>query len=540
MKSESMVISLIGRPNVGKSSLFNRLMHKANKAITHDSPGVTRDRHYGVFVCDEEEVSKECLLVDTGGFYPEKIEENQGNSGKERNADYFFNLMTEHAQLAIDESDLVLLILDVREGLVPFDISIANYLRKKKKKFLAIINKFDSDKQLGEENQFFSLGLSESEIYKVSSAHGLGIHSLRERISLEMNYFKKNISESRELGQGVVPRENVISKLAIVGAPNAGKSTLLNQLVGSKRALVSDIPGTTVDPIEGYFDLYLGPQVKDFDKINERLATEKSEETIESFQEEKESQFVEDDVENQSYWRSIQVVDTAGIRKQKTIKELVESQSVFRALRSISDADIVIFLVDITKGVGHQDRRLIDIALEKGKSIIVCLNKVDLREDLLKDQKTQTEWLLDLRAKISWLNYCDILFLSAKNKKFFKALRRSIIKTILIRKKKISTGELNRAVSNLIEKNSIYVKKSNGARLKVKYVSMVRSDPPTFLFFVNKSKEIPENYRRYLKNGLREEFKLDNTPIHLIFRTGAEMKKRGAAELPVENVDEHR
>ena len=229
-----------------------------------------------------------------------------------------------------------------------------------------------------------------------------------------------------------------------------------------------------------------------------------------------------------SFWRSVQIIDTAGIRKQSSVKELVESQSVFRALRSISESEIVIHLVDVVKGIGRQDRRLIDIAIEKGKSVIVCLNKFDLIQEDLKDEKKKKEWLLDIRAKIPWLNHCDIILLSAKYKKHLKKLKESIKKTVKIRNKKISTGELNRALFELVEKNPITLSGRGTKRFKVKYASVIKMSPPTILMFANRSQGIPDNFRRYLQNGLREYFTLDNTPIHLIFRSGDEDKVKKA------------
>ncbi|MBL6988328.1 MAG: ribosome biogenesis GTPase Der [Bacteriovoracaceae bacterium] len=497
----TMAISLIGRPNVGKSSLFNALMRQAKKAITFDTPGVTRDRHYGIATFDDlhDEDMAETILVDTGGFYPQVIDDTNSN------VDKFFNIMAEHAKLAIAESDLVLFVVDVREGVLPFDQAIADYLRAQKKNFLLIINKYDSDKQMGSESEFYALGCADENMFKTSAAHRLGMGYLRERIhreAIQFNHTQEKKNAYLHFQKGVKPRENVVAKLAIIGGPNAGKSTLLNQLVGAKRALVSDIPGTTVDPIEGYFDLYFGPDAKQLD--------------------DNKSEQVE---QEQSYWRSLKIVDTAGIRKQKKIEDFIESQSVFRSLKSITEADIVLCLVDAVKGIGHQDRRIIDIALEKGKSVIMCVNKIDLLKDKLQTERDKKEWLLDLRDTIPWLDYCDLIPISAKFNKHLKALKNSIKKTILVRRKEIPTGELNRFVNQLVEKHSIVLKKSGGARFRVKYSSMVKKSPPTFLLFSNKSLGVPDNYRRYLQKGLREEFGLYNTPVHLIFRSGTDTDK---------------
>lgn len=611
----SMVISLIGRPNVGKSSLFNRLMKSQHKAMTYDRPGVTRDRHYGIARIDERADidAKDVILVDTGGFYPKGIDENDP-SQKKREANRFFNIMGKHAELAIEESDLVLFVVDVREGALPFDQTIAEFIRAKKRPFWLLVNKYDTDKQAGEEAEFYSLGINPDQLFTISAAHGLGVATFTSALQQQIAKFEDDIRQGHDemdqiqLQRGVTPRENVVSKVALIGAPNAGKSTLLNKLVGSERALVSEIAGTTVDPIEGFFDLFFGPEVealsqKDnfrterlveqyaaFRKNNEKIfqqmveswvfeegsmilndtddlsasdfyvgndepeelegeSEDEDQEELEdgahSFEEQYEQLFENNDEEAfdnldtkeeqetvevtndiGSYWRSLLLVDTAGIRKQKSIKDVIEEQSVYRSLRSISEADIVVYMVDASKGIGHQDRRLLDIALEKGKSVIVALNKFDLLGSKLVDEKAKREWLLDIRSKVPWLAFCDLVPISAKYGKYLTQLKKALKKTVLVRHSPLPTGELNRVLFHLVEKNPVVVKRSGGRRLRLKYSSMIKSDPPTVLLFSNRSKGIPEHYKRYLKNGLREHFCLDNTPIHLIFRTGTDLENR--------------
>lgn len=570
----SMVISLIGRPNVGKSSIFNRLMKRANKAITHDRPGVTRDRHYGIAKFEDlrTDVVKDAILVDTGGFYFEEISGRDDDKNSEKIANKFFNIMTEHAKLAISESDLVLLVVDVREGLIPFDERVASFIRTQGKPFLVLVNKFDHEGLTGEESQFYALGVDEEDLLTVSAEHALGLDHLRKVLHKKISEFEKATSEITALSKGVTPREEVVGRIAIIGAPNAGKSTLLNRLVGGERALVSDIPGTTVDPIEAFFDLFFGKDSKilseeitsksnkllieeyenfrknnqDFiDDFNDAETEEESDDsTSESlalddgeempidqlydrvFNEEEEEAPVAQTKEEGSFWRTIHIVDTAGIRKKAEVTDFVESQSVFRSLRSITESDIVLLMVDATKGMTHQDRRLADIALEKGKSMIVVLNKLDLIKSKLKTPKERKEWLLDLRAYIPWLNFCDLVPVSAKYGEAMSKLKNSIKKTVLVRHKHIGTGELNRAVTELVSRNQIVPKGSRGQFLKVKYAAYIKSTPPTFLLFTNKSKDIPDNYKRYLKNGLRDHFKLHNSPIHLIFRTGTDLDRR--------------
>jgi GTP-binding protein len=624
----SMVISLIGRPNVGKSTIFNRLMRKAHKAITHDKPGVTRDRHYGIASFEEIAHQKkgEAIFVDTGGFYPTKIDENVPKQ-RDQIMNKFFNIMTDQAKTAIRESDLILFVVDSREGVLPYDQMIADYIRKERKPFWVLINKYDTEKQEGEELEFYQLGIGEEEMYKISAEHGLGLLDLKTDLHKEIIKFENlQTQEISSLQKGVTPREKVVGRLSLIGAPNAGKSTLLNLLLGSQRALVSDIPGTTVDPIEGFFDLFFGksaydldeevifakndsllfqqyeefrannPEVYnsltysynleeegtggvpvydeedylssetplyaadeeneaekeiDFDKVlsEEELSKydnevydnifsddlaldnsflkegESSEDFISELEEDSNAE-IKSDENIGSQWRSLHIVDTAGIRRQKSVDGFIEQQSVYRSLRCITESDIVIFMIDATIGISHQDRRLLDIALEKGKSVIVCLNKIDLLKETLPDEKAKKEWIKDLRDTVPWLYYCDLIPISAKYARHVGNLKEVIKKTVLIRNRSIGTGVLNRYVYQLIENHPVAIKKSGGKRFKVKYASMLKSNPPTFLLFTNLSKGIPDNYTSYLKNGLRKEFDLSNTPVHLIFRTGEDLAKR--------------
>ncbi len=603
-----MVVSIIGRPNVGKSTIFNRLMRKQYLAMTHDQPGVTRDRHYGIMVMEEErdgETKKEeLILVDTGGFYPEKIDIDPKK--KKNNVDPFFNIMAEHAKLAIDESDLVLFVVDVREGLLPFDEMIMTHIRGAKKPVWLLINKFDTEKQEGDQYDFYNLGLEEDQMLNMSAEHNRGFHDLREKLfSLAISFgeSEKAKEEAEYLQRGVRPRHDVVSSVAIIGAPNAGKSTLLNCLVGAQRALVSEIAGTTVDPIEGYIDLYFGPDVEmlstmenPFRKDSETIFEEmkelaqdgkivdyslKDEEdlTLEEqkiyveFGQESEHAFEKDDEEvmnskdfdfdesivEEDYfteksimkeieqgwnapasepvadiehiahvnrWRSVKLVDTAGIRKSKLVEGFIETQSVYRSLRSISESDIVLFMVDSTLGITHQDRRLLDIALEKGKSLIICLNKIDLLRETFSDVKKKKDWLQDLQDTVPWLGFCQLITISAQKNRNINYLREAMKRTIVIRNRKIPTSQLNRCLTVLTDTNPVMVRKTNGIRFKVKYASMLKSSPPTFLLFSNKSQGIPENYKRYLINGIRKEFSLTNTPVHLIFRTSSDIERR--------------
>jgi GTP-binding protein len=621
-QNRSFVVSLIGRPNVGKSSIFNRILRRGNVAMTHDLPGVTRDRHYSIATIDAlaNEPAQDLIVVDTGGFYPEKVDIDETMLRK-NNYEPFFNLMADHAKMAIGESDLVLFVVDVREGMLPFDKMICDYLRIVNKPFWLLINKFDTEKQAGEEADFYSLAIDEENFFLISAEHARGMENLRERLQLASIEFQKKENDQKEVQKGVTPIHDVVANIAIIGAPNVGKSTLLNKLVGAERALVSSIAGTTVDPIYAYFSLFFGDDAKnleplddpfrrdnlsfmeqyknflvakddiksnmidydektdyedeeedllmfekyqdqvDLDEVeplisdeeayenvfNEKLNAADSNnvndeldfsnfedldiETLKFADDEPETQieqeeFAQTSTEEIIPWRSVKIVDTAGIRKAKNVKGFLETQSVYRSLRSISEADIVIYMVDATQGIQHQDRRLIDISLEKGKSVIVCLNKMDLMSKTLPDDKAKMEWLKDMRARIPWLNYCEILTISARYGTQMRRLRESLKATVLIRQKKIATSQLNSCVTDLMNRNPVMLENSGGVRLKVKYAAMVKTSPPTVLLFSNRSKGISESYRRYLTSGIRNNFKLINTPVHLIFRTRGEIERR--------------
>jgi GTPase len=591
----SAIVSIIGRPNVGKSTIFNRLMRKAYLAMTHDQPGVTRDRHYGILELEGHDHSEEIVLIDTGGFYPEKVEIDPK---LKNNVDSFFNIMADHAKLAIKESDLVLFVVDAREGLNPFDEGIREFIRTENKPLWVLVNKFDTDKQAGDEVDFYRLDIDSEDLLLISAEHNRGLGELRERLLKFAQAFKKSEEHEDTLQKGVKPHHDVVSSVAIVGAPNAGKSTLLNALVGAQRALVSEIAGTTVDPIEGYIDLFFGeeaallknqdnqfrrdPQslyqeMKEWDQkglldlsgeddeleesvyleygqmapelgliadaeddksvdfveeesftdfdLSEYFSDEKIQESLE-IQESEDKEISEVRRGMKEGFRSIKLVDTAGIRRSKKVEGFIEEQSVYRSLRAITGSDVVIFMVDATLGITHQDRRLIDIALEKGKSLIVCLNKIDLMRDIFNNQKKKNEWFEDLRAKIPWLGFCQLITISAKNNRNIGFLKNAVRETIMVRHRKVPTAQLNKTITDLVDRHPVVVNRSGGARFKVKYASMIKSSPPTFLLFSNKSQGIPENYRRYLVKGLRQDFNLINTPVHLIFRTSSDLERR--------------
>lgn len=522
--NKTPVVSLIGRPNVGKSSLFNALMGDQHKAITHDRPGVTRDRHYGLLHLDEiVSDARDIILVDTGGFYADKIEINDQRKWAQRD-EHFFNIMGKQAEMAISESDLILWVLDAREGLTPFDEAIAQKLRTQKTPVWILVNKFDSDKQRGQEIEFMSLGLEEK-LFETSAAHRRGITNLLENIQ---HHFDEYESTGETL-KGVAPNYPVVGGIAIIGAPNAGKSTLLNTLVGGERALVSPMAGTTVDPIEGFLDLDFADKASALDKSPFiQRSSEKIEEEYERYIQERGMSAVQEkdqwksESEITTSWRSIKIVDTAGIRRKNMVKGFVESHSVYRALTAISESDVVVYMIDSLRGMSHQDRRLCDIALEKGCSLILVFNKGDLLEEFNKTHEKQ-KWLAEQVYESPWLEFCTSLVISAKNNQGIGRLLKEIKDTLVQRRTPFGTSALNRSLLGLFEKNQIYLKNAKqGSRFKMKYASQVKTAPPTFMLFCNQNKDIPQNYRRYLKNGLRKTFKVRNTPIHLVFKKSGE------------------
>jgi GTPase len=496
--SSDFIISIIGRPNVGKSSIFNRLLGDAKRAITKDQAGVTRDRHYAILNLDEtyENQKQSCLLVDTGGFFSDDfgevlphqdiINSNRKKLKVENEDKIFFNIMRKQAELAIEESDFVLLVLDLREGLNIFDENIITHLRKMKKEFWVLINKYDHSGLDVELSAFYGLDVEFNDLIPLSASHGLGFLDFKRRLQDKLILMNK---ENLNSNNNKILSDNILAKVAIVGAPNAGKSTLLNYFLGSQRALVSEIAGTTRDPVHGLLKIKMDGPLEEFIELA--------------------------DNEGSGY---VQLIDTAGIRKNKLIKENLESESVYRSLKAMNESDVIIVLVNSTRGITHHDRRLCDIAIEKGKSIIVCFNKVDE----LKKTKTPEEikyWMSLTQGKIKWLEFCDWPMVSALKGENIKFLESSMKKTISIRLRKLSTSLVNKCFNELVDKNPLMFR---GAKkhvpFKVKYSSMVKSSPPTFLIFANRVQNIPQNYLRYLKNGLRKNFDFTNTPIHLVIR----------------------
>jgi GTP-binding protein len=431
-----MLVAIVGRPNVGKSTLFNRILGHRD-AIVHDHPGVTRDRHYA----DAEWAGRSFTLIDTGGFVP-------------ASDDVIEIAVREQAQVAIEEADLVLFVVDATTGPLPTDAEIASVLRKAAKRVVTIVNKVDSDAREYAVSEFFSLGLGTP--VPASALLGRKIGDLLDEVTAGME------------DRGGADEDDGRLKLAIIGRPNVGKSSLVNALVQRDRHIVTDIPGTTRDPID----------------------------TVLTYQ-----------------GQDIVLVDTAGLRRKSKIKESIEFFSTLRTLKSIDRCDVAIVLLDATQGLEHQDLHVVDAALERKRPMVIAVNKWDLVE---KDNKTADAYAKALRERLRAYDYVPILFISA-------VVRQRIYKVIDIAKavhaesqRRIQTSELNDALLPEIERYPPRTR--SGKELKIKFITQVRTAPPVFAFFCNLPEQIEENYRRFLENRLRERYPFTGVPVTLVFK----------------------
>ena len=433
----SLTVSIVGRPNVGKSTLFNRLIgHR--KAIVHDEYGVTRDRHYGESFWNGKTFS----VIDTGGYLPDE-------------GDAITEGIREQIHLAMGESDLILFVVDTETGITSLDQAVASMLRKEEKPVLLVVNKCDNEEKRMEAVEFYNLGFDE--FFPVSSISGTGTGELLDRVVELLP------DESPE------PEEDGLPKIAFVGRPNVGKSSLMNALLKSERCIVTDMPGTTRDA------------------INSRL-------------EYKDETFI--------------IVDTAGLRKKAKVKENIEFYSTVRTDRSIRDADVVVVILDATRGFDEQDKRILREAENFNKGIIIALNKWDIVPD--KDTNLVKEFEEYIYSRVRTMSYVPIITISALTGQRIEKVLDVSKKVIEQRKKKISTPHLNEVISTIIKERALPVKR--GRKLKIQYAVQVKSNPPVFKFFMNNPEELPPNYRRFLENRIREHFGFNGVPITMVFR----------------------
>lgn len=446
MSKKREIIAIVGRPNVGKSTFVNRLVG-ARKSIVDDAPGVTRDRIY----FDVSWCGKDFTVIDTGGIIPNDEDEIMKN-------------IFAQVELALDEADKIIFMVDAKDGLNPIDIEIANYLRRSKKPIFLTANKVDTiDKSAGA-YEFYQLALGEP--YIISALHGSGgVGDLLDKIVEDMEDDLSTNEDEKSI------------KIAIVGRPNAGKSSIVNALLNENRLIVSDISGTTRD------------------SINSKLKFENEEYTI---------------------------IDTAGIRKKSKVDYGVEKFAVDRSIRSIRDCDIAILVIDATIGLTDQDKKISQIIVEAGKGIILAVNKWDIVEN--KDAYSTVKYEKKIESEAPFLNFVPKIFISALTKQRINTIFIEAKKVYEQYKKRISTSLLNKIV------NEAYVinppTSFKGKRLKIYYSTQVCDSPPTFVIFINDKKLVKDSYKRYLENQLREAFGFIGVPFRISFRERGEDKRK--------------
>jgi len=430
-------VSIVGRPNVGKSTLFNRLVGR-RKAIVHDEYGVTRDRHYGESYWNGQDFT----VIDTGGYLPEET-------------NVIIQGIREQVHIAIQESDVILFTVDAESGINTLDKSIAHILRQQEKPVLLVVNKSDNEQRVMEAVEFYELGFDE--LFPVSAISGTGSGDLLDRV---VELFPE-MEEEKE--------EDKVPRIAFVGRPNVGKSSLMNALLKNERCIVTDIPGTTRDSINSHLE-YKG---KDYI-----------------------------------------IVDTAGLRKRAKVKENIEFFSNVRTDRAIKEADVVVLILDAMQGFDEQDKRILREAEKFNKGIVIALNKWDLVPD--KDTNLLKEFETYIYDRVKTLTYIPIISISALNSMRIERVIDEATKVIEERTKEISTPDMNDFVAKILKQRPLPMKR--GRQLKIQYALQVKSNPPVFKFFMNNPQELPPNYRRFIENKIREEFSFRGVPITMVFR----------------------
>ena len=429
------IVAVVGRPNVGKSTFFNYLIGK-RVSIIEDTPGVTRDRIYG----ESEWRGRKFTLIDTGGLEP-------------HSEDYIKQQMVRQAQIAIETADVIVFLVDAKTGLTAADEDVAVMLRKSEKPVVVAVNKVDNVGETPPEvYEFYNLGMGE--IYPISSIHGLGMGDLLDAI---YDHFPEEKEETDD--------DDWI-KVAVIGKPNAGKSSLINRILGEERVIVSDIPGTTRDAIDTYYE---------------------------------------------ADGRRYMFIDTAGIRRKSRINESIERYSILRAFTAVDRADVCVIMIDAQEGVTEQDTKIAGYAHEQGKASIIAVNKWDLIE---KDTDTMEEYRKKVYQELEFMNYAPVVFISAKTGKRMDRLLELIDFVSNQSTLRIQTGVLNDVLNEAVA--MVQPPSDKGKRLNIYYITQVGVKPPTFALFINDAELFHFSYERYLKNTLRSNFGFEGSPIHFI------------------------
>ena len=437
------IVAIVGRPNVGKSTLFN-VIAGDSIAIVKDTPGVTRDRIYA----DCSWLNYNFTLIDTGGIEPDS-------------SDVILSQMRDQAQIAIDTADVIIFLVDVRQGLTDADGKVADMLRRSQKPVVLWVNKVDSFKKMeADVYEFYNLGIGDP--IPVSASNHQGVGDLLEAVS---DHFKKDGSESDDDDR---PR------IAIVGRPNVGKSSIVNRLVGEKRVIVSDIAGTTRDAI---------------------------------------------DTPLKRNGREYILIDTAGLRRKSKIHEDLERYSIIRTVTAVERADVVVMVIDAAEGVAEQDAKIAGIAHERGKGVIIAVNKWDAVE---KDDKTIYKMTEKIKQTLAYMPYAEFVFISAKTGQRLDKLFELIDMIIENQSMRIATGVLNEILAEAVAMQQ--PPSDKGRRLKIFYMTQISVKPPTFVVFVNDKKLMHYSYTRYIENQIRNAFGFRGTPLRFIIRERKEDK----------------
>lgn len=458
------IVALVGRPNVGKSTLFNRLVG-ARLAVVHEAPGTTRDR----IQADSEWNGVTFTVVDTGGI--EVLEGPRqavrGSTPEAIASDRYLSEIRAQAEMAIAEADAIIFVTDAAAGLTAADEEVADILRRTRKPVFIAANKADSPARRLAAVDFYRLGLDAS-VYPISALHGTGVGDLLDAVVAALPPYQEEEEEKEAI------------KIAIVGRPNVGKSSLLNRLLGQERAIVSPLPGTTRDALDT------------------RMTWE---------------------------GQAIVLIDTAGIRRRGRIEPGIERYSVLRALKAIQRADVALLLIDASEGVTAQDAHVAGFILDEAKSVAVLVNKWDL---VKKNAHTMEEFARRVRLELKFLDYVPVLFISAKTGQHVSQVLPTAVQVHAARQLRIPTGELNRLLQEAVARHAPPSKA--GKRLRFYYATQAGVAPPTFVFFVNDPKLVHFSYERYLENTLREAYGFLGTPLRFIFRARERQDRQRATD----------